>query len=778
MTMERPSRLTPLSDRPLSESNEHTVYAGWTSTITYTVIYNPNGGEGSVATRRCRLDASFTVSNVSFATIIKNGVFMKKLLFLFLALILVFSLTACSQTPPDNEDIDNNGGNGAGEGDSHTHSYAQVWEQNDESHWHKCTVDGCTATSGLEGHLFGSWVTVEDPTPQNDGVRERVCTVCLKLVSEPVKYGVVFSEEDFVELFVFDNVRITYEQTEDGYIYDILVDGDEVAIVTDGGQFSGDRSELAFVNFAEYYTDFDYDENTLVSNSTILLTDDYGSYRLTDVIIILGDGRIESITYTIDYGDVLGTACVSYTFRDWGEVEITEVDVTLSAEDYAELIDASRYVNFTTEVEGYDKDHEETLSMQLLVDEEGYYQSVDLAGMIVGQYFEEANYGPVYMELLFAVLDGISAADFVYDSLSGCWYYGGVVVLEDGTNVTDIYLSAADGMIEELSYTELDPDTEEVMYTYNIFYSFGETDAANAEQGGTEDGVSNNTYPREKWDALFDIQNVQIDCTDNMSGTVSASTYFVDGELVVIVSDDITTEADRSELSAFDFTNYYGYFIYDGEGVFTADSLQVSLGSGVSFEYTSVTVKISGDRLSEISYTVSLMGMTIKEKYVFSKWGEVEVLSAVTATQHEEYLSVISDTAKMAECTEISRDECNDDETYYVSWYYEITDTGYDYYYYSSTPDGEVSNEGSMEAENYAIDYTAPIRDLLYAISADDLAYCQYTDTYIFEGEIIVGNTAISNIKVMFADGYIDGVSYCQLNEDGTVVFVEEYYWY
>lgn len=58
------------------------------------------------------------------------------------------------------------------------------WVANDTDHWRLC--DECGAAFEVSAHDFGDWKVTKEPTASAEGVRERTCKTCGKVVSEAV----------------------------------------------------------------------------------------------------------------------------------------------------------------------------------------------------------------------------------------------------------------------------------------------------------------------------------------------------------------------------------------------------------------------------------------------------------------------------------------------------------------------------------------------------------------------------------------------------------------
>ncbi|MGN0641964.1 MAG: hypothetical protein ACI4JJ_02345 [Huintestinicola sp.] len=71
--------------------------------------------------------------------------------------------------------------------DENGHMFSADWSSDDEYHWHIC-LNGCGEISGKDVHSFGEWKITKNPTPEADGIKERICTVCKRSQLGTVKY--------------------------------------------------------------------------------------------------------------------------------------------------------------------------------------------------------------------------------------------------------------------------------------------------------------------------------------------------------------------------------------------------------------------------------------------------------------------------------------------------------------------------------------------------------------------------------------------------------------
>ncbi|MEE1166974.1 MAG: hypothetical protein UHP28_07475 [Treponema sp.] len=63
--------------------------------------------------------------------------------------------------------------------DRHEHSFSSDWTSDATDHWHAATCEHTKEISGKTAHTFGEWETTVKATKENEGKKERICSVCL-----------------------------------------------------------------------------------------------------------------------------------------------------------------------------------------------------------------------------------------------------------------------------------------------------------------------------------------------------------------------------------------------------------------------------------------------------------------------------------------------------------------------------------------------------------------------------------------------------------------------
>ena len=100
------------------------------------------------------------------------------------------------------------------------HNISSSWAHDETSHWHKCLVDGCTEAFDKSEHSC-EWVVDKDPTKDENGHKNYICTVCKEIIKEediepilpgkygPVGLGMVYATDNWSKKYVNANFNGT-----------------------------------------------------------------------------------------------------------------------------------------------------------------------------------------------------------------------------------------------------------------------------------------------------------------------------------------------------------------------------------------------------------------------------------------------------------------------------------------------------------------------------------------------------------------------------------------
>ena len=71
---------------------------------------------------------------------------------------------------------------------AHKHVYSDEWKWDTNNHYHICT---CGDIADSETHVFGDWTVIQEATIEEDGINERICTVCGFVERTTTKYTII-----------------------------------------------------------------------------------------------------------------------------------------------------------------------------------------------------------------------------------------------------------------------------------------------------------------------------------------------------------------------------------------------------------------------------------------------------------------------------------------------------------------------------------------------------------------------------------------------------------
>ncbi|MGN0164553.1 MAG: hypothetical protein ACI39R_00075 [Lachnospiraceae bacterium] len=81
-------------------------------------------------------------------------------------------------------------------GYDHEHQFSTEWTDASSMHWHDCSIEGCSAKSEIENHVFGDWELVIPATEEEDGLKQHTCLTCGHISQTSIPAGHVHSYED------------------------------------------------------------------------------------------------------------------------------------------------------------------------------------------------------------------------------------------------------------------------------------------------------------------------------------------------------------------------------------------------------------------------------------------------------------------------------------------------------------------------------------------------------------------------------------------------------
>ena len=69
----------------------------------------------------------------------------------------------------------------------HIHTYSEAWTSDASGHWHAATCGHKDEVIDKAAHTFGDWTITKEPTEEDEGSREKSCTVCGYTVPEVIE---------------------------------------------------------------------------------------------------------------------------------------------------------------------------------------------------------------------------------------------------------------------------------------------------------------------------------------------------------------------------------------------------------------------------------------------------------------------------------------------------------------------------------------------------------------------------------------------------------------
>lgn len=113
---------------------------------------------------------------------------------------------------------------------AHSHTFAAEWRSNESSHWHDCTVEGCTAKNDFAAHTWNDGVITVPAQANVTGVKTFTCTVCGKTKTEDVAALTAVTSADWTalhsELEKMKNasaLTTTMKTVSDGDFYEVII---------------------------------------------------------------------------------------------------------------------------------------------------------------------------------------------------------------------------------------------------------------------------------------------------------------------------------------------------------------------------------------------------------------------------------------------------------------------------------------------------------------------------------------------------------------------------
>lgn len=214
---------------------------------------------------------------------------MKKIATLLLAVCMCISVTAFLVACENEE--------------NHEHTYRSEWSYNNLHHWHECSGQNCNGVSDKAEHAYSNWTSIDEiqhkkvcecgaeisephnwddgetiktATPEANGIKKYVCTICSQTKNEAVEYVIdtIVTQEEWIEALSKDkflsngilNLTVTQSASYDGEQVHLFADGKKKSGETVSEDYDIDdfvNSDFGeFFEYREYYSRFSYDDET------------------------------------------------------------------------------------------------------------------------------------------------------------------------------------------------------------------------------------------------------------------------------------------------------------------------------------------------------------------------------------------------------------------------------------------------------------------------------------------------------------------------------------
>lgn len=354
--------------------------------------------------------------------------------------------------------------------DSHIHTLSSECISDSIYHWRICT--SCGETDEREEHVWSESSVTLPPTSDREGQVDRVCLVCgryslITLERLPKR----MDEEAWISAFDLDNVRIK-ESMKNGSITSVdsvySVDGNIVEVKSGGVISYASCSSVSHLDFSSLYSSFSHYGDQVYKADKVSITTDGISSAIKDVTAVFKDGKVFSVSYSMSLGGIFGTFTYSYSFYDWGEVELSPRRLT--AEEAEALTRSEAFeCDFNLLYSSIDSSftmHESNLTVK----DGEYLCKYYTDGRLVKT--KKGDSAPVADEIsrnIRSIIDFeyLDASDFVYEDSSGEFVYIGLSADVDGVGtLTSVRIMAEDGRIASLYAETGNGDIYSYEFTY------------------------------------------------------------------------------------------------------------------------------------------------------------------------------------------------------------------------------------------------------------------------------------------------------------------------
>ena len=351
----------------------------------------------------------------------------------------------------------------------HVHSLPESMTCDSREHWYTCSSCGERVDRAAHGRSEES--VISEPTNDTPGEVRYICPDCgYSYTEELPPLPRTLTEAEWREAFVLDNMRIEHVFHMGSIPQKELfeVDGDLILATTTTKYYIKNTGMSIFpgLDFADRYGSFVHRENGVFTADKITVGSEALTYNFSNVRLVITDGRLVEVTYTVDFNSVIGSISHKYVISDWGRVKL-EFDYLGKERLDAALAEEHFLGNITVRVAetrgGVNSETEYSV-----VDDVCMVKIFDENGKVTGSYVTPAvEVGPSMLGEMKKFLSNFDAASFIGDPDGGddtgaveYSYAGPETNVEGYGSIGQVSLVIKDGKIQTFYYSgnSGDPD--------------------------------------------------------------------------------------------------------------------------------------------------------------------------------------------------------------------------------------------------------------------------------------------------------------------------------
>lgn len=351
----------------------------------------------------------------------------------------------------------------------HVHSLPESMTCDGREHWYACS--SCGERVGVAAHGRGEGDVISGPTNDAAGEVRYICPDCgYSYTEELPPLPRTLTEAQWREAFTLDNMRIEHVFHMGSLPQKELfeVDGDLILATTTTKYYIRNTGMSIFpgLDFADRYGSFVHRENGVFTADKITVGNEALTYNFSNVRLVITDGRLAEVTYSVDFNSIIGSISHKYVISDWGRVKLEfdylgkeRLDAALSEE----LFTGNITVRVAETRGGAYSETEYSVVGDVCV-----VKTFDENGNVTGSYVApSADVGPSMLGEMKNFLSHFDTASFIGDPDGGddtgaieYSYAGSEVYVEGYGNIGQVSLVMKDGKIQTFYYSgnSGDPD--------------------------------------------------------------------------------------------------------------------------------------------------------------------------------------------------------------------------------------------------------------------------------------------------------------------------------